>query len=116
MTDDREGDASVATAWVRVARSHVTPGAAAIVNVGRYEVAIFDVGGELRAYENVCPHQGGPIGEGIVDGETVTCPWHAWCFNLRDGTMTIGDFAVLRRFEVRELGNEIEISLEPVAS
>ena len=108
---------NAATQFVRVARrSQVTPNVPAIVRVGGYEVAIFDVGGQLRAYENVCPHQGGPIGEGIVDGETITCPWHAWCFNLRDGTMTIGDFAVLRRFGVRENGDEIEISLEPEAA
>lgn len=104
------------TQYVRVARrSQISSRSATIVNVGRYEVAIFEVGGQLRAYENVCPHQGGPIGEGICDGETVTCPWHAWCFNLRDGTMTIGDFAVLRRFNIREDGDDIEVSLEPEA-
>lgn len=95
-------------------RADVAPGVATIVRSGVHEVAIFDVGGELRAYENCCPHQGGPIGEGIVDGETVTCPWHAWCFNLRDGSMAIGDFAALRPFAVRVDGDDVYVSTEPM--
>ena len=102
-----------ATDFVRVARREdVVPGAATIVRAGAHEVAVFDLGGELRAYENCCPHQGGPIGEGIVDGETVTCPWHAWCFNLRDGSMAIGDFARLRRFDVRVDGGDVYVRTE----
>lgn len=108
--------ASERPTFVRVARrADVSSGAATIVRAGRYEVAIFDVRGELRAYENCCPHQGGPIGEGIVEDDTVTCPWHAWCFNLNDGSMTIGSFAALRRFDVRVNGDAIEVSVEPVA-
>jgi nitrite reductase (NADH) small subunit len=109
------GAGETQTTFVRVARRRdVSNGPATIVRAGRYEVAIFDVGGELRAYENCCPHQGGPIGEGIVEGETVTCPWHAWSFDLRDGKMTLGDFAALRRFEVRVEGDAICVSTEPV--
>ena len=88
-------------ARVRVAkRNEISKAAAKIVRAGRYDVAIFDVDGELYAYENACPHQGGPVGEGIVDGATVTCPWHAWCFDLHSGKMILGDFARLRRFEL----------------
>ena len=102
--------------FVRVARrADVAPGEATIVRAGVHEVAIFDVAGELRAYENFCPHQGGPIGEGIVDGDTVTCPWHAWCFNLRDGSMAIGDFAALRPFGVRVDGDDVYVSTEPAS-
>lgn len=77
------------------------PAAATIVQIGRYEVAVFRLGDEAVAYENACPHQGGPVGEGIVEDGTVTCPWHAWCFDLRTGRLTLGDFAELRRFRVR---------------
>jgi nitrite reductase (NADH) small subunit len=102
--------------FVRVARrTDVVPGAATIVRAGSHEVALFDVAGELRAYANCCPHQGGPIGEGIVDGDTVTCPWHAWCFNLRDGSMTIGDFAALLPFGVRVDGDDVYVSTEPAS-
>ncbi len=109
------GAGETKTRFVRVAnRRDVSKGAATIVRAGRHEVAIFDVGGELRAYENCCPHQGGPIGEGVVDGDTVTCPWHAWSFDLRDGKLTLGDFAALRRFELRVEAGAIYVATEPV--
>jgi nitrite reductase/ring-hydroxylating ferredoxin subunit len=101
-------------AFQRVARrSDVAPGSALVVESGRYEVALFDVGGELRAYENACPHQGGPIGEGQIEDGCVVCPWHAWRFNLSDGKMTLGDFAALRRFEVRVEGSDVWLAGEP---
>ncbi|HEU5479047.1 MAG TPA: Rieske 2Fe-2S domain-containing protein, partial [Candidatus Tumulicola sp.] len=59
------------------------------------------------------PHQGGPVGEGIVEGATVTCPWHAWCFDLRTGTLTLGDFARLRSFEAYVEAGSIFVSTEP---
>ncbi len=100
--------------YVRVAdASDVSERAASIVRVGACDVAIFRVDGELRAYENACPHQGGPIGEGIVEDATVTCPWHAWCFDLRTGKMTLGDFAELRRFDSYVEDGAIFVAAEP---
>jgi nitrite reductase (NADH) small subunit/3-phenylpropionate/trans-cinnamate dioxygenase ferredoxin subunit len=100
--------------FVRVAaRGDVRPGNPVAVKVGRYEVAIFDNDGEIVAYEDSCPHQGGPISDGYVENGTVTCSWHGWCFNLRTGSMTLGDFANLRRFSVRLTGDAIEIATEP---
>ncbi|MBV8374464.1 MAG: Rieske 2Fe-2S domain-containing protein [Candidatus Eremiobacteraeota bacterium] len=110
MTQQRNG-----VAFVRLApREAVAPDRAFVGRVGDYEVAVFDLGDALVAYENVCPHQGGPIGEGIVDGATVTCPWHAWCFDLRTGSMSIGDFARLRRFAVFADHEGLFISVQPV--
>ncbi len=101
--------------YVRIAsRGDLTPGGALIANVGRYDVALFNVGGDFYAYENVCPHQGGPIGEGFVEDATVTCPWHAWCFDLRSGFMTIGEFARLTRFAVRVDGDDVLVSTAPL--
>jgi nitrite reductase/ring-hydroxylating ferredoxin subunit len=48
-------------------------------------VALFNVAGEFFALDGVCPHQGGPLGQGILEGETVTCPWHGWQFNVCSG-------------------------------
>ncbi|HTU83444.1 MAG TPA: Rieske 2Fe-2S domain-containing protein [Candidatus Acidoferrales bacterium] len=96
-------------------RADVLPERPRVVAVGRYEVALFDVGGELYAYENACPHQGGPIGEGFIEGSTVTCPWHAWCFDLRTGSMTIGDFVRLRRFAAYVDGGVVYVAPEPEA-
>jgi nitrite reductase/ring-hydroxylating ferredoxin subunit len=99
--------------FVRAGSRNAISGGVAILRAGSYDVAVFDVGGELYAYENACPHQGGPIGEGVVENGTVTCPWHAWCFDLRSGSMTLGDFARLRRFQLRVEGDAIFIANQP---
>ncbi|MCY3727734.1 MAG: Rieske (2Fe-2S) protein [Nitrospira sp.] len=48
-------------------------------------VALFNVDGKILALNNTCPHAGGPLGEGTLDGEVVECPWHGWEFNVRTG-------------------------------
>jgi nitrite reductase/ring-hydroxylating ferredoxin subunit len=50
-------------------------------------IAIFRDQGELLAIEDSCPHRGGPLGKGTVAGGAVTCPLHAWSFDLRSGEM-----------------------------
>ncbi|HEY3675633.1 MAG TPA: Rieske (2Fe-2S) protein [Candidatus Tumulicola sp.] len=107
--------ASSAGVFVGAARRiDIAPDRPAIVRIGQYEVAIFLVDGAVHAYENACPHQGGPIGEGQIDGATVTCPWHAWTFDLHTGEMAIGPgFASLRRFESRVRDGWVEVATEP---
>ncbi len=49
------------------------------------EIALFNVGGEICAMDNTCPHAGGPLGEGSLEGSVVTCPWHGWSFDVKTG-------------------------------
>lgn len=92
----------------------IPPGTARSFPHGRYEVALFNVGGEFFALENSCPHQGGPIADGWLEGAMVTCPWHGWCFDVRSGKMSLGDFARVTKFAVRREGDSIFVSDEPV--
>lgn len=92
------------------------PGSGVSVTAGRYEVAIFNVDGAIYAIENCCPHQGGPLADGYLEGPFVTCPWHAWCFDVRSGKMTLGDFASVPRFEVRVENGSVLISSEPTGN
>jgi nitrite reductase (NADH) small subunit len=48
-------------------------------------ICLANVNGEFSALDNVCPHRGGPLGQGSVEGESVICPWHSWTFNLKTG-------------------------------
>lgn len=50
------------------------------------EIALFrDDNNTICALENSCPHMGGPLGEGEVNGCTITCPWHGWQFDIKTG-------------------------------
>lgn len=74
--------------WIRVTECDNIPlreGRA--VRLGEREIAIFNLGSKFLAIENRCPHLGGPLSDGIVSGESVVCPLHAWKIGLGDGTV-----------------------------
>lgn len=49
------------------------------------DMAICNVDGDILALENTCPHAGGPLGDGTLEGDVLECPWHGWKFNVRTG-------------------------------
>jgi nitrite reductase/ring-hydroxylating ferredoxin subunit len=49
------------------------------------EVAVFNLRGRFHAISNSCIHKGGPLSQGFLNGEIVTCPWHGWKYSVRDG-------------------------------
>jgi nitrite reductase (NADH) large subunit len=73
--------------WVRVAALGELPlGEGRNLRVGAREIALFRTGvREVRAIAARCPHAGGPLADGIVAGGIVTCPLHAWKFDLVTG-------------------------------
>ncbi|MCG6922988.1 MAG: Rieske (2Fe-2S) protein [Acidobacteriota bacterium] len=68
-----------------IAVTDLAPGQAAEVEVGGQAVALFNVGGTFHALSNRCPHRGGPLGQGFLDGAEVSCPWHNWTFDVTTG-------------------------------
>jgi len=66
------------------------PGGSKYVTVNGENVALFRKGDEVFAIGDTCPHQGGSLSEGWVEGDIVTCPLHGWEFDLRTGAcMTV---------------------------
>src|SRR5690349_1229180 len=72
--------------WVRVTQCDSIPHhEGRVVSLRGQTIAIFNVGHRFLAVENRCPHRGGPLADGIVSGEVVVCPLHAWKINLANG-------------------------------
>src|SRR5437763_370712 len=63
--------------------SELPPGSAREVEHDGRIYALFNVDGVISAIDGICPHQGGPLAEGPVEGTTLTCPWHGWQFDVR---------------------------------
>lgn len=77
------------------------------------QVALFRTeAGEVRAVDNRCPHEGYPLVQGQVKGDTLTCSWHNFKFDLCSGACLMGDEAV-RAFPVRVVDGVVELDLTP---
>jgi nitrite reductase (NADH) small subunit len=83
-----------ATRWIRIAPTgSVPPREGRAVLLGDREIALFNLAPSVApgttdrflATDNRCPHQGGPLCDGIVTGSSVVCPLHAWKVNLASG-------------------------------
>jgi len=73
-------------AFARAAKvGAVPPGAVAEFDIGGKAVALANVAGKLYAINSVCVHEGGPLGEGALNGSVVICPWHAWEYDVTTG-------------------------------
>ena len=69
--------------------------------------ALFNVAGVISAIDGVCPHQGGPLAEGKLDGTTVTCPWHGWRFDVQTGRTPLGPKIKQPVYEVKVEGRDV---------
>src|SRR5437879_3240023 len=67
--------------------SEIPPGEMTIVELDGQEIAIANLNGEFVAFQNECTHRGGPLGEGILMGDVVECPFTARQFNVRTGAV-----------------------------
>jgi nitrite reductase (NADH) small subunit len=78
--------------------------------VGGEQVAVFRLrDGSLRAVSAVCPHRGGPIADGQIDGRVVLCPLHLNAFDLTTGCSTTGA-EPLRSYDVGVEGDQIVVT------
>ena len=73
--------------------------------------AIYNVEGTLSAIDGICPHQGGPLAEGELEGSLVTCPWHGWQFDLKSGRMPSGSRVKQEVFEVKVEGESVLVAV-----
>ena len=73
--------------------------------------ALFNVDGVISAIDGICPHQGGPLADGALEGTCVTCPWHGWQFDVRTGKTPLGAKIKLPVFEVKVEGNDVLVAV-----
>lgn len=94
-----------------LAVADLPPGHAAEVEVGGQAVALFNVGGEFFALAGRCPHRGGPLGQGFLDGTQVSCPWHNYTFDVATGENVVSADLKVPRFDVRVEAGQVYVRL-----
>ena len=70
-------------------------------------VAVFRKGDEWYAIDDLCPHMGASLAEGHVEDATVTCPWHAWRFCIKDGTWEDNPRTKVDYFDIKVENDEV---------
>ena len=98
--------------WIRIAAVEECPPGTCIERVaaGRV-VALFSVDNDFYALDGVCPHQGGPLGKGVLNGCVVTCPWHGWQFDVRDGKSQVSQSIQQASFSVKVENGDVYVEL-----
>ena len=98
--------------FVAVAKlADLEPGTCVSVEAEGRGVALFNVEGTIYAMDNTCPHAGGPLGEGILTGDVVECPWHGWRYNVRTGErLENPDFSV-GCYNVQVVGDQVHVAI-----
>jgi nitrite reductase (NADH) small subunit len=73
--------------------------------------ALYNFDGVVSAIDGICPHQGGPLADGQVDGTAVTCPWHGWQFDIRTGSTPLGPKIKQAVYEVKIEGEDVLVAV-----
>lgn len=98
--------------WIFVGKkAEIEPGKAVVADLGGPKVAVFNVDGVYHVISNECGHQGGPLGEGKLEGFSVVCPWHQWKFDVTTGNcLSVGGSSV-RKYEVAPAGEDLYVKI-----
>lgn len=100
--------------WFDVARvDELSPGSCCVVDLDGMAVAVFHIGNEYYAIEDVCPHDGGDLASGELVGYEIICPRHGARFSIRTGAVLAPPAYVdLRTFPVRIAEGKVQIEAE----
>ncbi|MCH7487628.1 MAG: non-heme iron oxygenase ferredoxin subunit [Proteobacteria bacterium] len=100
--------------WHKVAtRAEIMEEEPIRVVVGDTPIALYEVEGELYATHDVCTHAEASLSEGIQEGDTIECPMHSGCFNIRTGE-AVGPPVTedIKTYQVRLEGDDVLVRVD----
>jgi nitrite reductase (NADH) small subunit len=97
---------------VRVAKvTDVPVGQGLVVQAGDRSLALFNVDGAYHVIDNACPHRGGPMGDGDLDGRLAICPWHGWRWDVTTGANANNPAVKIACFATRVADGDVFVDL-----
>jgi len=99
-------------AFVYVAKARdIAPGQIREIRLEGISIALANVAGQFHALSNTCLHRGGPLGQGSLQGNMVTCPWHGWSFEVTSGKVSGSQSARVDRYPVEQRGEDVYVDV-----
>lgn len=93
-------------------QSEVPAGQAVVVEAGEQRLAICNVAGRIYAIDDICTHDGGPLGEGQLIGEEIECPRHGARFDVRTGQVThMPAVQPVKTYQVEQQNGDLYVNL-----
>jgi nitrite reductase (NADH) small subunit len=88
-----------------------SPGEAREFEVAGKTVCVANVNGALCALDNVCLHEGGPLGQGYVDGTKIVCPWHGWEYEAATGALADDPESKVAAYPIKVENGEVLVDI-----
>jgi nitrite reductase (NADH) small subunit len=79
--------------------------------LGDKVICVANVNGTISAMDNVCLHRGGPLGQGVIEGDKVVCPWHGWQWDPKTGQAAQNPAAKVAVYPLKVEGDDVMIEL-----
>ena len=91
--------------------SDIEQGTAKKFTIEGQTIAVFNKDEEFFAIEDTCKHKGGSLGEGALNGDTITCPLHGWQYNITNGECLMNPQVKMKSFPVKVENGEISLEV-----
>ncbi|MBL7685842.1 MAG: Rieske (2Fe-2S) protein [Deltaproteobacteria bacterium] len=89
----------------------IPEGSGVFSNLQGHSIAVFKITGEYFAIQNRCPHRGASLVDGEIKGFVVTCPWHAWQFDIKTGCFLENSQIKLKQYSLEVRHDELWVEL-----
>jgi len=94
-----------------VRKDEVPPGTIREIQIDGKTFALANVEGKLYAINNTCLHRGGPLGQGVMEGKNVTCPWHGWEYDVTTGKACMNPSVGVECYAVEVRGDDVFVDV-----
>lgn len=99
--------------WIKVSAADIPEGTSKQVDLEAQGIslAVCNMEGKFHVIDGMCPHVGGPLGEGELDGNLLSCPWHGWQFDITNGACAVRPGTKQTIYPTKVEGSDIFIQL-----
>ncbi|SYZ72504.1 hypothetical protein TRIP_C20619 [Candidatus Zixiibacteriota bacterium] len=103
--------------WIKVAPvAEMTPGKRKQIKILTKAVVVFNIDGQLRAFDGLCRHMKAPLIQGSLKDNILTCYWHGWRFNIDSGECLTEKWAALRFLDIKIEEGWVMVDISPLYS